>query len=273
MSTHQTSSAVRPRRSELAEGAATQARVIGALVLRETQTRFGTAKLGFLWAIIEPFVHILAFSQLAKLMHHLPPLGGSEEVFFASGIIPFFLFRDLAHHLSPALVANRALLYFPIVKNMDVLASRVLIEIATWVVIASLTAGTFAALGLELPIGDPMDMLAAWGAMALLGAGLGATSALISMFFHIWERCLVMLIRVMYVTSGVYFLPNRLPTTALDIIWWFPTFHGIEWFREALFSGYHSATLNKPYLLAWGVGLLLAGMLGERLLRKRMEHS
>jgi capsular polysaccharide transport system permease protein len=257
----------------MAQGAATQARVIGALVLRETQTRFGSAKLGFLWAIIEPFVHIMAFSQLAKLLHHIPPLGNSEEIFFASGILPFFLFRDLAHHLTPALSSNRALLYFPIVKNMDVLAARALVEIAVWVVIATLTATTFLSFGLDLRIDDPLNLIMAWGAMGLLGFGLGVTSAIIEMFAHSWDRMLIMVVRVLYVTSGVYFLPNHLPHAALDLIWWFPTFHGIEWFREALFPGYQSNFLCKPYLLAWGVGLVVIGLAAERLLRKKMEHA
>jgi len=273
MTAQTTIGTIRPRGSGLAQSAATQMRVIGALVLRETQTRFGTAKLGFLWAIIEPFCHILAFSQIAKMIHHSAPLGSSVEVFFATGIVPFFLFRDLAFHLSPSLSANRSLLYFPIVKNMDVLAARALLEIATWAVVAVLAAATFACFGLELWIGDPLNLMLAWSAMGLLGTGFGVTSAIITMFAHSWDRLVHMFVRILYVTSGVYFLPNHLPEAARDFIWWFPTFHGVEWFREAFFPGYQSMSLSKPYLLAWGAGLLLVGMLGERLLRKKMEHE
>jgi capsular polysaccharide transport system permease protein len=255
------------------QAAATQARVIGALVLRETQTRFGKAKLGYLWAIIEPFAHILAFSEIAKMIHHSAPLGRSVELFFATGIIPFFLFRDLAFNLTPGLSANRALLYFPIVKNMDVLAARVLLELATWIVVGALAAATFALFGLEAWPGNPLDLMMAWSAMALLGTGFGTVSAVVTMFVHSWEKLVHMFVRVLYVTSGVYFLPNHLPEAARDFIWWFPTFHGVEWFREAFYPGYQSLSLSKIYLLSWAVGLLLLGMLGERLLRARMEHE
>jgi capsular polysaccharide transport system permease protein len=273
MTAQTTIGSVRPRGSELVQGAATQVRVIGALMLRETQTRFGAAKIGFLWAIVEPFCHILAFSQIAKLIHHSAPLGSSVEIFFATGIVPFFLFRDLAFHLSPALSANRALLYFPIVKNMDVLVARALLEIATWIMVAILAAATFACFNLEFWVGDPLNLMLAWAAMGLLGTGFGITSAVITMFAHSWDRLVHMFVRILYVTSGVYFLPNHLPEAARDFIWWFPTFHGVEWFREAFFPGYQSMSLSKPYLLAWGAGLLLVGMLAERLLRKRMEHE
>jgi len=38
------------------------------------------------------------------------------------------------------------------------------------------------------------------------------------MFAHSWERIVHMLIRIWYVTSGVYFLPNHLPEAARDLV-------------------------------------------------------
>ena len=46
------------RKIELAEAFSIQLRVIGALILREIRGRFGRAKLGYLWAIFEPLMHI-----------------------------------------------------------------------------------------------------------------------------------------------------------------------------------------------------------------------
>jgi capsular polysaccharide transport system permease protein len=250
--------------------AALQGRIVCALVLRETQTRFGKSKLGYLWAVIEPFAHVLAFSAIARLMHRGAPLGGSIEVFFATGIVPFFLFRDLSYNLTPALNANRALLFFPVVQNVDVLAARALLELATWALVAMLVAAAFACAGLDVLPADPLRLIAAWSAMALLGAGFGMVSAVTVMFIHTWEKLVHILIRVLYVTSGVYFLPLHLPRSAREFVWWFPSFHGVEWFREAFYAGYESQDLNRAYLVSWGLGLVLLGLLSERLLRRRM---
>ena len=40
----------------------TQVRVIQALIIRETRTRFGEARLGYGWALLEPVLHILMLS-------------------------------------------------------------------------------------------------------------------------------------------------------------------------------------------------------------------
>ena len=38
-----------------------QGRVISALTLRETRARYGNSKLGFFWALFEPFAHVIVF--------------------------------------------------------------------------------------------------------------------------------------------------------------------------------------------------------------------
>jgi hypothetical protein len=49
----------RPRpRANIFEALQTQSRVIHALIIRETRTRFGDSKLGYGWALLEPMLHI-----------------------------------------------------------------------------------------------------------------------------------------------------------------------------------------------------------------------
>src|SRR5205085_8269171 len=62
-----------PRPSIFA-AAQTQARVIHALIIRETRTRFGESKLGYGWALLEPVLHILMLSLVfAVMMRGRPP--------------------------------------------------------------------------------------------------------------------------------------------------------------------------------------------------------
>jgi len=46
----------------------TQGRVILALIIRETRTRFGDSKLGYGWALLEPILHILLLSLVFAVM-------------------------------------------------------------------------------------------------------------------------------------------------------------------------------------------------------------
>ncbi|HEX3952409.1 MAG TPA: tetratricopeptide repeat protein [Stellaceae bacterium] len=67
-----------------------QRRVIRALIIRETRTRFGDAKLGYGWALLEPILHISLLSvTFAVLMHGRPPIGTHFFIFYYTGLIRY----------------------------------------------------------------------------------------------------------------------------------------------------------------------------------------
>lgn len=63
-----TERAPRPRRPPpgLPDRLRSQCRVIGALIIRETRTRFADAKLGYGWALLEPILHITLLSVMFR---------------------------------------------------------------------------------------------------------------------------------------------------------------------------------------------------------------
>ena len=66
-----------------AERLRTQCRVIQALIIRETRTRFGDAKLGYGWALLEPILHITMLSAVFSLMMQgRPPIGTHFFIFY-----------------------------------------------------------------------------------------------------------------------------------------------------------------------------------------------
>ena len=66
----------------------TQCRVIQALIIRETRTRFGDAKLGYGWAVLEPILHITMLSAVfSLLMQGRPPIGTHFFIFYFTGLI------------------------------------------------------------------------------------------------------------------------------------------------------------------------------------------
>jgi tetratricopeptide (TPR) repeat protein len=80
----------RPPRSSAGfwQGLAIQWRVVHALIIRETRTRFGDSALGYGWALLEPVLHILLLSLVfAVVMHGRPPIGSHFFIFYYTGII------------------------------------------------------------------------------------------------------------------------------------------------------------------------------------------
>ena len=75
-----------------AERLRTQLRVIRALIIRETRTRFGESRLGYGWALIEPIAHIALLSAVfAWLMKGQPPIGREFFIFYYTGVIPYHM--------------------------------------------------------------------------------------------------------------------------------------------------------------------------------------
>ena len=117
--------------------AQTQWRVIHALIIRETRTRFGDSTLGYGWALLEPILHILMLSLVfAVLMHGRPPIGTQFFIFYYTGIIPYHVFIHSSSSMTYAVTANGALLQLPLVGTFDVILARGLLELVTDVLVA-----------------------------------------------------------------------------------------------------------------------------------------
>lgn len=246
-------------------------RVVGALILREMHTRFGEFRAGYLWAVVEPMVHVLSFAFIIAFFSHASPLGSSLEVFVATAVVPFFFFRDMVTRIEAAARSNRALLYFPIVKVIDTVFARAILEIATWILIAVLTLVVLGLIGYPAMPNDPLHCILAMLVIGWMGAGFGMVNAAISVFTGAWERIVHVLMRPLYLFSGVAFLPSNMPDTFRDIIWYLPTAHAIDWLREGFFEGYHSTFLSLEYIFILGTVWWVVGLFFERLLRSRME--
>src|SRR5690348_850975 len=85
------------RRSELGtfwHGLVIQSEVVFAVILRETRTRFGANKLGYLWALLEPSIMIGTFYTFYRIIGRASPPGMDLFSFIATGVVPYTLFTN-----------------------------------------------------------------------------------------------------------------------------------------------------------------------------------
>ncbi|MCF6194451.1 MAG: hypothetical protein L3J46_09000, partial [Kangiellaceae bacterium] len=80
---------------ELTSALKVQGRVISALTLRETRSRYGNSKLGYFWALFEPFAHVLVFIGIFTALGRAPPIGESTGLFILTGIMPWLLYSNV----------------------------------------------------------------------------------------------------------------------------------------------------------------------------------
>jgi len=251
-----------------------QIRVIGALILRETRTRFGSSRLGYIWALVEPIVHIAVLSVVYMVFMRRNPVGTSLALFFVTGVIPFFLYDKTAHRLSGAINANKALLHLALVKNVDVILARALLELATLLIVLLLLMTSLYALGQMVNVQfDPLIMAQAILLLWMLGLGIGAINAVLNTLIKSWDTVFKMLTRPLYLLSGVFFMVERVPPPFGTYLRYNPLVHGIELFRSAFFPGYGRYVIDLPYLMTWSVGALVVGFALERIFRKQLSAS
>ena len=245
-----------------------QIRVLLSLVLRETRATFGTSHLGYIWAIITPTASVAILVFIFSLINRQPPFGSSLALFFATGILTLQFFNEFSNKLMTVFNANRALLTYPIIKDVDTLLARSLLIISTYLVIMCIFYSSLIVLEMADFPARIEQVLCAFFATALLGIGFGTMNAVIASIWDTWTQIERILTRPLFFISGIFYVPSHLPPEAIAVLKWNPVLHLVEWFREGFYPNYNSFVLDISYPLYIGTGLLLAGLAGERFFRK-----
>ena len=245
--------------------------MILALMLREARTRYGRTKAGYLWALLEPMMHIGGFAIFYSFRIMKLPLGDSVLLFLATGFATFIGFRHVLTRTAGGYGSNKSLLTFPIVRVMDVFLGRALLELATWVTVSFIIYTGLILAGIA-PLPDSvMKMLAAIIALFCIAFGAGLFIGIVGEFWASMRSFMSVPMRLLYFTSAVFYLPDPLPPAIRDILAWNPILHGITLVREGYYRGYQSHLLDVGYLYSWAIGCVLVGLVAERIARKPMR--
>lgn len=206
-----------------------QGRVIEALIIRETRTRFGESRLGYGWALLEPILHIMMLSAVfSLLMHGRPPIGTHFFIFYFTGLIPYHVFVHSSSAMTHAITANGALLQLPLVTTFDVIIARGLLELITDVLVAAILLTVFALIGISAMPADWWTPSIALLATAGFGCGCGFINAVVNRYSRSWDKVWVQLTRILYFFSGIFYVPAMMPDRMRDILVWNPILQAID---------------------------------------------
>ena len=251
----------------LREAATRQGRVMFAVMLRNIRTRFFGHGLGYLIAIAWPLTHILALVVISVFAGRAPPFGESTALFIATGTAPFMVFSYVSRFMQMSVLMTRPLLAFPQVKVVDVLFASGVLEVLSscCVILLLLMLAWF----FDIPA-TPRDIVEAFYALAasvLLGFGVGLVMGVIALAAPIWATIYALLMIVLWVTSGVLFVPDSLPEPLRSMAAYQPVLQVVEWMRSAYYEGYGEGVLDRRYVLEVAVGSIFLGLLLERATR------
>ena len=249
-----------PTPPEIAGALATQSRVIVALVLRETLSRYGQHKLGFLWALLEPVLMVLLFAGIMSSFRSGDPGGMPLVLFMITGFVPYMMVRDTMSQMQGAIVSNRTLIGFPQVTTFDLILARAVLECAVLALVFPLILGlAHVVLGQSVHVENPLGVLAA---LLLL-------AALVPVIPSLRQISAVALGRPLFFASGLFFTAGSMPEPLRGWLLYNPVLHMIELLRSEFFVEFESPYGDWYYASLWAFGTLAFGMLVHQAVRRR----
>ena len=250
--------------TSLRHGWRVQMRVLGALLMRETLTRYGRHNIGFLWLFVEPMIFTLGVTALWTLSKSVHGSDLPIVAFALTGYSSVLLWRNMPGRCIGALRGNLALMYHRNVKVLDIYLARVILEFAGATMSFAALGALYITLGVLDPPQDIIKVVGGWLLLAWFGAALaiflGALSHRNELVDKIWHPAAYLL----FPLSGAAFLVAALPTAAQQIVLYLPTVHGVELVREGWFGARARAIYDLGYLIPFNLVLTALALLQVR---------
>ncbi len=248
-------------------------RSIAALILREMGTTYGRSPGGYVWAILEPVAGIALLSLAFSAAFMDPPIGQSFPMFYATGMMPFLMFNDVHGKVATSLMYSKQLLTYPAVTFIDAIAARFALNMMTQMLVSyAILCGSYVLFNTNVVLDFPKIVLA-FGLSGLLGLGIGTLNCFLFTSFPLWQRMWSVIMRPMFLISGIIFTFEAVPREYQNVVWWNPILHTVGLSREGFYAFYNSQFVSIVYvaavsLVCLAVGLLLLRRFHQDLLQK-----
>ncbi|MDO5604927.1 MAG: ABC transporter permease [Paracoccus sp. (in: a-proteobacteria)] len=245
-------------------------RTIAALCMRELTTTHGDAAGGYLWSVLSPVVGIFALAVIFSAGFRSPPLGDNFAIFYATGLLPFSMFRSVCARVEFSIRASRNLLNFPRVTIFDVLISKFIMAVLTQAVIAALVLGGLLYFYETDTTFLIQPILASFATAAALGLGIGVMNCAIKTKFPLWEFIWSTINRPLVLLSGIIILVESLPRPYSEWLLWNPLVHITGRMREAFYIDYVGSYTDLRFPLEVALISLFIGLAGIRLFTREL---
>jgi ABC-type polysaccharide/polyol phosphate export permease len=247
-----------------------QARVIGALLMREVLTRYGRHNIGFMWLFAEPMLFTLGVTALWTLsgLHKEAPI--PIVAFAVTGYSSVLLWRNMPSRTVNAIEPNLALMYHRHVKVIDVFLSRLILEAAGATISFIVLVIFFSSIGWMGYPHDILKVIGGWFMLMWFGFSLaiflGALSARSELVDKLWHPASY----ILFPLSGAAFMVEWLPKPAQEFALLLPMVHGVEFLREGYFGDVVRTHYDMAYMALVCLVMTALGLAQERVVSKQV---
>lgn len=234
--------------------------VVMALFLREVQTRFGTKKLGYFWAIFDAMLMVLVFAGLKSAIADSAMPGVDFPVFLATGFLAFFLWQHIVKQSKNAFGANVALFAYKQVKPFDTIVTRVMLEIlvSTMATLVFIFIGWYFDFNIAVQDFNMVMLAVAW--LILFGFAIGLMSAVFSYFYETFGKIVDVIMTPLLFVSALMYTVDSLPPVLREIILYNPLAHFMEMIHGYYFMTLDTKYVDYEYMFYWTIIPLYIGL-------------
>ncbi|WHI50432.1 ABC transporter permease [Microbulbifer sp. MLAF003] len=238
--------------------------VIHAMLVREMKTRFGKWRLGYVWVLLEPSLHMMVLVTIFSLVRENFYPGIPTALFMLSGIAPFLCFSHCFGKGLTAIEPNRGLFNYRQLRPFDAVLTRTLLEFAIYLVALTCLLGLLAWFGVSTRFNNFLLLVVVNLLFFCFCLGLSLALCVVGQRFPEAAKMSPIIVRSLYFLSGVFFSLEQIPEEYHPYLVWNPLLHVIELTREGLFVQYQGAFGNLNYLIFISVSFLAFGLLTYR---------
>jgi len=252
---------------------ALNARIVGALIMREGVMKYGHENLGFFWVVGEPLVLTCGVMVMWTVSGQTHGHGVGVVPFALSGYTMITLWRHLSGRQTHAIRASMGLLFHRNITILDVLLAKSLLE-AVGVLTAFFVAFIpLTLLGFVEPMRDPLLFAGGYLLQAWFGFGFGLIVAALSEIFEATEQIVPPLLYITLPFSGVFTMAAWLPQRWREAVLWSPLVSNVEMLRAGLFSGDIATFYYPMYTVWWSLALTALGLPLAQYARRRASFN
>ncbi|EUB96530.1 ABC-2 type transporter [Rhizobium sp. CF080] len=251
----------------------THFRVVTALIVREMSARFGNKPGGYIWALLEPMAYIAFMTVLFGAISHTPALGTSFPMFFATGYISYQFYSGTVAYTMRAVAFNRNMLQYPNVAPFDTVVARFILQSLTMAVVAIFVLGLIEEVSFSMVWVDAQVVIDAAAVASLLALGMAMTNNVLFARYPLYEKIYGIFTRPLFMLTGIFYLPEMIPSPFRDILLLNPLVHVVMKFRTGFYPEYRALDLDMNYACTFALVVFTFGFttftLGRKTLRGR----
>jgi capsular polysaccharide transport system permease protein len=237
-----------------------QLRVLGALVLRETLTRYGRKNLGFLWLFVEPMLFTIGVIALWTALNSTHGSRLPVAAFAITGYSSVILWRNCANRCALAILPNQNLLYHRNIKVLDFFLARLVLEVSGATISLIVLASIFVVIGLMPAPYDMGVMVAGWIILVLFSVALGLFVGALTERSEVAERFWHPVSYFLFPLSGAVYMVDWLPQSLQSYALYLPMVNGVELLREGYFGPLVRAHYDIGYAVTSSLVLMFVAL-------------